>query len=43
MKIEMGLNIKTHRDLNIYSKLGRIQKSNDDFQNSITIEFSQPF
>ena len=43
MKIETGLNIKTHRDLNIYSKLGRIQKSNDDFQNSITIEFSQPF
>ena len=43
MKIEMGLNFRTHRDLNIYSKLGRIQKSNDDFQNSITIEFSQPF
>ena len=43
MKIETGLNLKTHRDLNIYSKIGRIQKSNDDFQNFITIEFSQPF
>ena len=43
MKLETGLNLKTHRDLNIYSKIGRIQKSNDDFQNFITIEFSQPF
>ena len=43
MKIEPVLNLKTHRDFNIYSKIGRIQKSNDDFQNFITIEFSQPF
>ena len=34
---------KRKNSLNIYSKIGRIQKSNDDFQNFITIEFSQPF
>ena len=43
MKLETGFNFKTNYDLNIYSKIGRIQKSNDDFQNFITIEFSQPF
>ena len=43
MKLETGFNFKTNYDLNIYSKVGRIQKSNDDFQNFITIEFSQPF
>ena len=28
MKIEMGLNIKTHRDLNIYSKLSKYLNKN---------------
>ena len=43
MKIETGYNYNTDRGLNVYTKLGRIQKSNDDFENIITIEFSQPF
>ena len=43
MKIETGYNYNTDRGLNVYTKLGRIQKSNDDFENIITIEFSQSF
>ena len=43
MKIETGYNYKTKRGLNFYTKLGRIQKSNSDFQNIMTIEFSQSF
>jgi len=43
MKIETGYNLETKGGLNFYTKLGRIQKSNDDFQNILTIEFSQPF
>ena len=43
MKIETGYNFKTNKGLNFYSKLGRVQKSNDDFQNILTIEFSQSF
>ncbi len=43
MKIETGYNFKSNNGLNIYTKLGRIQKSNDDFQNIMTIEFSQSF
>ena len=43
MKIETGYNLETMGGLNFYTKLGRIQKSNDDFQNIFTIEFSQPF
>tara|TARA_A100000164_G_C21630567_1_gene641014 strand:- start:13 stop:750 length:738 start_codon:yes stop_codon:yes gene_type:complete len=43
MKVETGYNFKTNKGLNFYTKLGRIQKSNDDFQNILTIEFSQSF
>ena len=42
MKIETGYNYNTDRGLNVYTN-GRIQKSNDDFENIITIEFSQSF
>ena len=43
MKIETGYNYNTDKGLNVYTKFGRIQKSNDDFENIITIEFSQSF
>ena len=43
MKIEAGYNFRSNNGLNIYTKLGRVQKSNDDFQNIMTVEFSQSF